>query len=74
MARLILGIDPAKEPERARKAVESHMARATWMTEVGWRYLATGKYPGAKRQRAKDIKFLRSLGIQIVPRFRLFRR
>ena len=28
MARLILGIDPANEPERARKAVESHLARA----------------------------------------------
>ena len=31
MARRILGIDPDKEPERARKAVESHLARARWM-------------------------------------------
>ena len=28
MARRILGIDPDNEPERARKAVESHLARA----------------------------------------------
>ena len=28
MARRILGIDPAAEPERARKAVESHLTRA----------------------------------------------
>ena len=28
MARRILGIDPANEPERPRKAVESHLARA----------------------------------------------
>ena len=74
MARLILGIDPAREPERARKAVESHLARAIWMTKVGYRYLAAGQYPGAGREQAEDIELLRSLGIQIVPRFRLFRR
>ena len=28
MARRILGIDPAADPERAGKAVESHLARA----------------------------------------------
>ena len=28
MARRILGIDSGAEPERARKAVESHLARA----------------------------------------------
>ena len=45
----ILGIDPAKEPERARKAVESHLARARWMTEVGYRELAADRYPGTNR-------------------------
>lgn len=39
MARYILQIDPAKEPDRARKAVQSHLRRALWMTEVGYRYL-----------------------------------
>ena len=67
MARLILGIDPAEEPERARKAVESHLARARWMTEVGYRYLAAGQYPGAERELAEQLDFLRSLGIRIVP-------
>ena len=43
VARLILGIDPANEPERAHKAVESHLARARWMTDVG----ATATWPPA---------------------------
>jgi hypothetical protein len=38
-ARHILLIDPIKEPERARRAVESHTRRAEWMTEVGYRDL-----------------------------------
>jgi hypothetical protein len=39
MARIVLGIDAAKEPERAQKALESHLARAHWMTEPGYRDL-----------------------------------
>jgi len=39
MAQLILGIDPAKEPGRARKAVSSHLRRAQWMTEKGYHRL-----------------------------------
>lgn len=35
MARMILGIDPAKEPTRAAKALESHLRRAKWMSEQG---------------------------------------
>ena len=46
MARLILCIDPAKEPDRAVRAVESHLAPARWMTKVGYRHLAAGRYPG----------------------------
>ena len=64
MARLILGIDPAKEPERARKAVESHLARAIWMTKVGYRYLAAGQYSGAERGQAE---MLGSLDVLTVP-------
>lgn len=37
----ILGIDLRKEPARAKRAVESHMRRARWMRETGYRYLAT---------------------------------
>ena len=36
MSRIVLGIDPAKEPERARRAVKSHLKRARWMTEMGY--------------------------------------
>lgn len=39
MARTVLGIDPAKEPLRAREAVRSHLRRAQWMTEIGYRDL-----------------------------------
>ena len=35
----IFGIDPAAEPERARAMHESHLARARWMTDVGYAYL-----------------------------------
>jgi hypothetical protein len=38
-ARFILRIDPDKEPDRARKAVESHSRRAEWMTEIGYKDL-----------------------------------
>lgn len=37
--RTILGVDPAIEPDRARIVHGSHLARARWMTEVGYAYL-----------------------------------
>jgi len=39
MAMIVLGIDPARTPERARKALASHLRRAHWMTECGYRHL-----------------------------------
>ena len=39
MAKIILGIDPATEPERAKRAVDSHLRRARWMTEAGYQHL-----------------------------------
>lgn len=39
MSRIVLGIDPAGEPERARKALRSHLERARWMTKTGYRDL-----------------------------------
>lgn len=36
MARIILGIEPNDEPERALASVESHLARARWMAEQGF--------------------------------------
>ena len=42
MAKLVLHIDPIREPKRARRAWESHLARAKWMTEQGYRHLLRG--------------------------------
>lgn len=39
VATLILGIDAAAEPHRARAMHASHLARARWMTEVGYAHL-----------------------------------
>ena len=39
VARIVLRIDPETEPERARHAYKTHLARARWMTESGYRHL-----------------------------------
>ena len=39
MSRIVLGIDPANEPARAKQALDSHLRRAGWMTEHGYRHL-----------------------------------
>ena len=36
--RIIFGIDPDAEPERARLVYDSHLARARWMSETGYRH------------------------------------
>jgi hypothetical protein len=38
-AYILLQIDPSREPKRARRAFESHLARAKWMTEHGYLHL-----------------------------------
>lgn len=38
VVRIIFCIDPAVEPERARLVYDSHLARARWMTETGYRH------------------------------------
>jgi hypothetical protein len=35
VARIVLHIDPDREPDRARNAYQSHLARAKWVTEQG---------------------------------------
>ena len=42
VARVVLHIDPSDEPARARRAWESHLARAKWMIEYGYRDLLWG--------------------------------
>ena len=45
VAKIVLHIDPDHESERARRAHESHLARAKWMTEHGYRHLLRGDAP-----------------------------
>ena len=35
VARIVLHIDPEREPDRARNAYQSHLERAKWVTEQG---------------------------------------
>ncbi len=42
---ILFGIDPEQNPERARRVHESHLARARWMTEHGYRLLAHERPP-----------------------------
>ena len=39
VAQIVLHIDPDREPDRARRAFDTHLARAEWMTEHGYRHL-----------------------------------
>ncbi len=45
VARVVLHIDPDCEATRALKAWETHLARAKWMTESGYRHLLRGGAP-----------------------------
>jgi hypothetical protein len=45
VARIVLHIDPNREPDRARRAFDTHLARAKWMTEHGYRHLLRGGAP-----------------------------
>ena len=36
ITRIVLGIDPSSELDRAYRAYETHLARARWMTEHGY--------------------------------------
>ena len=42
VARIVLHIDPDREPARARNAFDSHLARARWMADHGYRHLLRG--------------------------------
>jgi hypothetical protein len=39
VAQIVLGMDPEREPARARATWESHLARAKWMATNGYRHL-----------------------------------
>lgn len=46
IARIVLRIDPASEPERARQAWDTHLARARWVSESGYSHLLKGDIRG----------------------------
>ena len=48
VASIVLHIDPISEPDRARRAYDSHLARAKWMARHGYRQLLSGGWPKAK--------------------------
>ena len=39
VSRIVLGFDPAKDLEIARTAYDTHIARARWMSDQGYRAL-----------------------------------
>lgn len=39
VVQVIFGLDAGREPERARKVHDSHLARARWMSRTGYRDL-----------------------------------
>jgi len=45
VARIVLQIDPTSEPDRARRAFESHLARAKWVARHGYRDLLRRGWP-----------------------------
>lgn len=36
---IIFGLDPTLDPERAKAVHDSHLARARWMTRIGYAHL-----------------------------------
>jgi hypothetical protein len=42
VARVVLHLDPEQDSDRARRAFDSHLSRAKWMTEHGYRHLLRG--------------------------------
>ena len=42
VAETLLGIDPEREPERAQRAYDTHLSRARWIMDQGYRDLLRG--------------------------------
>ena len=45
VARIVLHIDPQQEAARAKRAWESHLARAHWLRDHGYQHLLRGGAP-----------------------------
>ena len=44
VASIVFGLDADAEPDRARQVHDSHLARARWMTEQGYRELTRPRH------------------------------
>lgn len=44
VVQILFGLDAEREPERARRVHDSHLARARWMTTHGYRELVREGY------------------------------
>jgi hypothetical protein len=42
VAQIALHLNPENEPDRARRIFDSHLSRAKWMAEHGYRHLLRG--------------------------------
>jgi hypothetical protein len=42
VSRIVLHLDPDHDAERARRAFDTHLSRAKWVTRVGYRQLLRG--------------------------------
>jgi hypothetical protein len=45
VAEVVFGLDVERDADRAKRVHDSHLARARWMTETGYRHLL-GRTPG----------------------------
>jgi hypothetical protein len=45
VARVVMRLDPDKNPEKVCRTWESHLHRAHWMTEAGYKFLLKGGAP-----------------------------
>jgi len=45
VSQIVLHIDPERQPDRARRAFDSHLARAKWAARVGYRELLQRGWP-----------------------------
>jgi hypothetical protein len=43
VAKIVLHLDPDRSPDRARRAWKTHLTRAHWITEHGYRHLLRGE-------------------------------
>jgi hypothetical protein len=49
VARIVLNIDPEQEPDRARRTFDSHLARAKWVSNVGYKQLLRRGWPSGRQ-------------------------